>query len=478
MRAPLPLLALTALALTALGLTATGCAVGPNYHTPAAPADASGPFVSATGPATTADAPPADWWRLYQDPVLDNLVQQALVENTDLKVAAANLAYAQALTSEARAGLFPTTTLSAGDTYGKIAPVTKAQTTYEAGFVAAYQVDLFGRIRRGIEAAKAGAQAAQAAENAVRVTVAAETAGAYANACAYGEEAQVARRSLEMTQQTYDILIKQRTLGAVSDLDVAREATLLDQARAAVPGLEGQRRSALFELAVLTGKPPADISAEAAGCVTPPRLSQAIPVGDGAALLRRRPDVRESERQLAAATARIGVAAADLYPTVSLGGSVSTAASRISGLGRSASTSFSVGPLITWSFPNILVARAHVKESSAQASAALASFDGTMLTALKETEQALTTYQAELQRHAALASAQGHAAEAYRLAQSQYRLGAISFLDLLTAEAASIGADQALASSDQLLSADQVAVFQALGGGWQDAPKVTPPKAG
>jgi NodT family efflux transporter outer membrane factor (OMF) lipoprotein len=473
MRAPLPLLV-----LTALGLITTGCAVGPNYRTPVAPADASGPFVSATGPATTADAPPADWWRLYQDPVLDKLVQQALVENTDLKVAAANLAYAQALTSEARAGLFPTTTLSAGTPYGKTAPATKAELTYEAGFVAAYQVDLFGRIRRGIEAAKANAQAAQAAENAVRVTVAAETAGAYANACAYGEEAQVARRSLDMTQQAYDILIKQRTLGSVSDLDVAREATLLDQARAAVPGLEGQRRAALFELAVLTGKPPADISAEAAGCVAPPRLSQAIPVGDGAALLRRRPDVRESERQLAAATARIGVAAADLFPTVSLGGSVGSAAPNTSGLGRSASISYSIGPLITWSFPNILVARAHVKESSAQASAALATFDGTVLTALKETEQALTTYQAELQRHDALASAQGHAAEAYRLAQNQYRLGAISFLDLLTAEATLINAEQALASSDQLLSADQVAVFQALGGGWQDAPKVTPPKAG
>ena len=410
--------------------------------------------------------------------MLDKLVQQALVENTDLKVAAANLSYAQALVGEARAGLFPTTTLSGGAPYGKTAPALKARTSYEAGFVAAYQVDLFGRIRRGIEAARANAQAVQDAQNVVRVTVAAETAGAYANACAYAEEAQVARQSLEMTQQTYDILVKQHTLGAVSDLDVAREATLLDQARAAVPGLEGQRRAALFELAVLIGKPPADIPSEAASCTTPPRLSQAIPIGDGAALLRRRPDVREAERQLAAATARVGVAAADLFPTVSLGASASSAAANTSGLGRSGTISYSLGPLITWSFPNILVARAHVKESSAQASAALASFDGTVLQALKETEQALTTYQAELQRHDALASARAHAAEAYRLAQSQYRLGAISFLDLLTAQGSLINADQVLAGSDQRLAADQVAVFQALGGGWQDAPKVTPPKAG
>ena len=460
------------------GLAVAGCAVGPNYHAPAAIPDTGGAFVSAAAPATTAEAPPADWWRLYQDPVLDRLVRQALVENTDLKVAAANLAYAQALVSEARAGQFPTTTLSAGAPYGKAVAGAKAQTTLEAGFVAAYQVDLFGRIRRGIEAAKANAQAYQAAENAVRVTVAAQTAGAYANVCAYAEAAQVARQSLQTTQQTYDILLRQRSLGAVSDLDVAREATLLDQARAAVPGLEGQRRAALFELAVLTGEPPAKIPADAAGCAKPPQLAQAIPVGDGASLLRRRPDVSEAERQLAAASARIGVAAADFYPTISLGGSIDTAAARGSGLGRGASTTYSLGPLISWSFPNILVARAHVKETSAQASAALAGFDGAVLTALKETEQALTTYQAELQRHAALASAQGHAAEAYGLAQSQYRLGAISFIDLLTAQATLINASQTLAASDQTLAADQVAVFQALGGGWQDAPKVTAPKAG
>jgi NodT family efflux transporter outer membrane factor (OMF) lipoprotein len=472
MRAPLPILA-----LTLVSLTIAGCAVGPNYRSPAAIADTAGPFVSATGAATTPDAPPAEWWRLYQDPVLDGLVQQALTENTDLKVAAANLAYAQALSGEAKAGLFPSTTLSAGAPYGKIG-TAPARTTYDAGFVAAYQVDLFGRIRRGVEAARANAQAVAATQDAVRVTVAAETAGAYANVCAYGQEAQVARQSLAMTQQTYDILVKQQAVGAVSDLDVAREATLLDQARAAIPGLEGQRRAALFELAVLTGKPPADIPVQASGCTTPPHLSQPIPVGDGASLLRRRPDVREAERHLAAATARIGVAAADLYPTVSLGGSVNSAAASTSGLGRSAAITYSVGPLITWSFPNILVARAHVKETSAQASAALAGFDGTVLQALKETEQALTTYQAELQRHDALTSAREHAAEAYRLANSQYQLGAISFLDLLQAQATLIGAQQQLASSDQLLAADQVAVFQALGGGWQGAPKVIAPKVG
>ena len=463
--------------LTLAGLFTAGCAVGPDYHPPKLDVAAAGPFVSAATSATSVEAPPATWWRLYQDPVLDDLVRRALTENADLKVAAANLAYAQALAGEARAGYFPSTTLGAGATYGEVG-AAKPRTSYEAGFVAAYQVDLFGRIRRSVEAARASAEVAKATEDAVRVTVAAETTGAYVNVCAYAQEADVARRSLTMAQQTYDILDKQHALGAVSDLDLARQATLLDQARAAVPGLEGQRRAALFELAALTGRPPAELPTEAAGCAAPPRLAKAIPVGDGASLIRRRPDVRSAERQLAAATARIGVATADLFPSVSLGGSANSTAANTSGLGRSAAVSYSVGPLVSWSFPNILVARAHVKEISAQASAALAGFDGTVLRALKEIEQALTGYQAELQRHDALASAREHAAVAYGLAQTQYRLGAISFLDMLQAQATLIGAEQALAGSDQALSADQIAVFQALGGGWQDAPTVIAPRAG
>jgi NodT family efflux transporter outer membrane factor (OMF) lipoprotein len=471
MSSPLRHILLVATAASALG----GCELGPNYHAPATPGSAAGPFVSTALPAASTDPLPNDWWRLYQDPVLDGLVREALTENNDLKVAAANLAYAQGVLSEARAGFFPSTNLSAGYDRAK-AVQEKPATAYSAGFIAAYQVDLFGRIRRTAESAHASAQAAEAAQNAVRVTVAAETAGAYANACAYGEEAEVARQSLAVVQQTYDILVKQRAAGAASDFDVAREATLLDQARAAVPGLEGQRRAALFELAVLTGKPPAQFPAEVAACVSTPKLAQPIPTGDGAALLRRRPDVREADRNLAAATAKIGVAEADFFPTVSLGVNASTAATSIARLGQTSGNAYSLGPGIAWSFPNVLVARAHVKESSAEASAALATFDGTVLTALKEAEQALATYQAEIARHDALSAARDHAAEAYHLAETQYRLGSLSFLDLLTAQATYVAALQALAGSDQALAADQVAVFQALGGGWQDAPKVVPPR--
>ncbi len=227
---------------------------------------------------------------------------------------------------------------------------------------------------------------------------------------------------------------------------------------------------------------PTELPASIGACAHPPSVARPLPVGDGAALLRRRPDLRQAERQLAAATYRIGMATADLYPTITLGGSVSSAAGSLAGLVDPkniawgiGSNSSSVTPLITWAFPNTLVAQAHIKEARAQASGALANFQSTVLTALKETETALATYATEIDHHAALAAARDRADEALRLAQTQFRLGAFSFLDLLQAEATAVAADQALAASDQTLAADQVAVFQALGGGWEDAPKVVPP---
>jgi len=467
-------------------LALAGCEVGPRYEVPGTSPTAAQPFVSATPEVAAGDQPlPPNWWRLYNDPVLDRLVPEALTENADLKTAAANLAYAQGLLDEARAGLFPTTDLTAGATYGTsssallISGLTgaaaKPQWSYTPGFSASYQLDLFGRIRRGIEAARANAQSAADAENVVRVTVAAETAGAYANICAYAQEGAVARHSLSVLQQSYDLLVRERSLGAVSDLDVEREATLLEQTRATVPAIDGQRRAALFELAALLGRTPAEVPADAASCTTPPKIAQALPVGDGAALLRRRPDIREAERDVAAATARIGVATADLYPTISLNGAVNSAAGSIGGLGSANAISYALGPLLTWSFPNILVAKAHIRETTAQTSAAIASFDSTVLSALRDTEISLSTYGGDLNRNAALASAQDHANKAFALAEIQSRAGSISFLDLLTAETTLVAADQDLAVSDQALAVDQVAVFQQLGGGWEQAPEVVPP---
>jgi outer membrane protein TolC len=223
---------------------------------------------------------------------------------------------------------------------------------------------------------------------------------------------------------------------------------------------------------------PSEIPAEAAACTAPPKLSQVLPVGDGAALLRRRPDVREAERTLAADTAKIGVAVASLYPSVSLGGSIADAAGSTKALSAPGSISYGLGPLITWTFPNILQAQSQIAQTKAQASAALAAFDAVVLQALKETEQALTTYGADLDRQTAERVAADRTDEALRLAKVQYDHGGLSLLDYLVTELAAASARQNLVIEDQQVALDQVAVFQALGGGWEQAPKVTAPKVG
>lgn len=457
-------------------LFVSACAVGPRYLAPSTPSAAAAPFVS-TGPAGQDEVLPARWWRLYKDPVLDDLIQKALAENQSLKIAGANLAYAQALLNEARAGRYPATNLTAGPQYGRSATGllagAPAAWAYSAGFTATYQVDLFGRIRRTIEQASANLDATRAAEDVVRVTVAAATAEAYANICGLGEQIDVARRSIKNAQDAYDIDVRQRDAGGLSDFDVSRQNVLLQQALALEPSLEGQRRSALFAIAALIGKPPTGVPASVIACAAPPRLDHPLPVGDGAALIRRRPDIRQAERMVAANTAGIGVAMANLYPTVTLGGSVASGAGQIGQMFQSANTTYNAGPLISWTFPNIVVARAQVAEARAQATASVAAFHETVLQALQETEQALANLDGELKHNRSLAAARTSAEDALHLVRLQYQAGSASGLDLLSAEASEIAADQALAVSDQAVAADQVAVFQALGGGWEEAPSVS-----
>jgi NodT family efflux transporter outer membrane factor (OMF) lipoprotein len=462
-----------------------GCVVGPRYAAPKPPAPQAGNFVSDAPVIASADQPPPNWWKLYDDPAIDPLVQEALTHNTNLLAAAANLAQARAALSLARSNLLPSTTVSAGAQYGvsddaQLASQLRglgpapAGWLYTAGLDASYEVDLFGRIRRTIQAAKADYEAQQAAEDISRISVAGETTRAYINACAYARELAVAQQSLALVTQTYEVTVKEAGDGAASDFDVARAREAVEQTRSTLPTFDVQRRTALFQLAVLTGKPPEEISKAADACAQPPKLAVALPVGDIQSLFRRRPDVRQAERQLAANVARIGVATADLYPTITLGASFATAATTPSGLGRAANNTYALGPLLSWAFPNTLAAQAEIRQARATASASYANFEGAVLQALQDTEAALTSYGDELNRNTALTAVFGQSQAAFKLAQDRFRLGSISYLDLLTAQNDLINANAALANSGQALASDQVTVFKALGGGWEQAPAVDP----
>jgi len=462
-------------------LALAACIVGPDYRTPAPPTGATAPLVSLNPVVETPSEPPDDWWRLYDDPRLDALIAEAFAANTDLAAAQANLSASRAVLEATRAGRYPTTTVKAGAVYGRdaatdeILEIVGAQPQsvwiFDDLLDVSYELDMFGRVRRSIEASREDAEAVAAARDAVRVTVAAETARAYAQICTLGEQIAVARHSLAVVSRQADITVQRHDAGANSTFDVLRAQGLVAQTRAAIPPLEGQRRSAVFQLAALLGRAPSHAPTEAEACVTAPRLTALIPIGDGASLLKRRPDVRQAERRLAAATARIGVATADLYPRITLTGLYGGVASSISDLGAEPGLAWGVGPTMSWSFPIQSAPRARIRQAKAAAAAALAGFDGAVLQALKETEQSLATYSAELDRREALADAQDKARRAFETGADQFLAGSSSTLDLLTTEQTLIIADTAVAASDAALAQDQIAVFKALGGGWRAGSK-------
>lgn len=461
-------------AILLAGLSLAGCMVGPNYRSPLPDAPAQSPFYSSRSPAFTQDQPPGRWWVLFADPVLDRLVEEALRNNTDLRVAAANLRRARAVLRETRSGLFPSATLNGSATYSRqsgdqlgFQGVATQGESYDLGIDSSYQIDLFGRIRRAIQAARADAGAAQAAFDVSRITVAAETARAYADACSAGRQLAVAGDTVRIQEQTFDLTRRLMEGGRTTALETGQAGALLEQVRATVPTLEAQRQSALFRLSVMTGRPPADFPREVAACQTAPAVARPIPVGDGASLLARRPDVRQAERELAAATARVGVATASLYPSVSLGGSVGTSATSLSGLASSDSFRFSVGPLISFSLTNLFVGRARIAQAEAGAEGALAKFEGSWLKALEETESALTRYARELDRREALRRARAQSAESARIARLRYQAGRDSFQIVLDAERSLAVIEAELARSETQLSDYSVSLFLALGGGWQ-----------
>lgn len=458
--------------LLALLLPLTACVSGPDYHLPAnavaASQQAARAFVSGQDASFSHDAPPDRWWHLYGDPQLDAYVREALAANTDLRAADANLRRASATVLEYRARGAVQADVDASGTLthaGGYTQASAAPQSYALGLHLSYPLDLAGGIRRGIEAANADAEAVAAARDQVRVVVAAAVTRAYLQVCTRNHTLAATRQVLAVQRATLDATRRLAAGGRGTDFDVSRAGAAVNRSAAAIPHLLAERQAALFELAALMGRVPADYPREAEACPQPPELEQALPVGDGGQLLQRRPDIRAAERSLAAATAMIGVETADLYPRVTLGGSLGTAGTRVQLLSADG-LGVSVGPLLSWHWPNRRVAKARIAAAGANADAALASFDGVVLQALRQTETALSACTQELERERSLAQARGDAARAAGQAQQLYRFGRIDFLDLLSAQAALADAESALAVSRAERIDRQMDLFLSLGGGW------------
>jgi len=457
--------------LVALSLL-SGCAVGPNYRPVSAPPSARAAFIGADNAAVTRATVVDRWWELYDDPVLNREVTAALAANTDIRVAAARVDHARALLRNARSARLPTTGIEASAQRERFSTAQLAQGeprqtwAYDGGLTLSYEVDLFGRVSRGIEAARGDSAAAQADADAVRVAVVADTVRAYLDVTSSAERLAVAQDTVALLDKSVRITGARVDVGRSDRLDLIRVMALRDQQAAAIPQILADRQSALLRLATLTGRTPQDLPADLATRTVTPHPAQAIPVGDGAALIARRPDVRAAERRLAADTARIGVATAELYPHITLGASGGSTAFGGMNVFGSGSSRWAFGPLISWTFPNAAAVRAQIAAARADSTASLAQFDGTVLTALEETERALSTYARLRTRIDTLERARDEAQRAARITLARQREGRIDFLTVLDAQRTLASAESDLVAARRDAAFAQVDLFRALGGGW------------
>ncbi|MFZ6773582.1 efflux transporter outer membrane subunit [Undibacterium sp. SXout7W] len=467
--------------LSLLSISLVACnTVGPTYQLPQQAviqrADAARPFIEVKKAKENIyqQIPlPAHWWRLYRTPALDQLIEKAFAANTDVRIAAANLLRVRAIQDETEAATQPVFGVNAAPGVGRSSAAAKGLkaalpngTVHEAGVSVAYQFDLVGKLARAIEASDADTQAAQAAYDLVRVTIAADTARAYADICSSRHQMQVAQKSIDLQQQFLGLTEQRLQAGRGTTLDTSLARAQLAQLRSVVPPLQAQNHAAQYRLAVLTGELPGALSADVIGCDTMPRLTSALPVGDGAALLRRRPDIRQAERGLAAATAHIGIVTAELYPSISFGFSAGSTGT-LPQFGATNAFHWNLGPLLSWTVPSTGTARSHIAQAEAATQAALARFDGVVLNSLREAETALTVYSHESARHAELMEAKKQNVIAAEQAHTLFQYGRTDFLNALEADRMLAAAESALAVSEAQLATDQINLFMSLGGGWE-----------
>jgi multidrug efflux system outer membrane protein len=457
-------------------LTLAGCAVGPDYETPATATAAA--FANAKHLEYSAQATQKDWWKLFKDDELNALIDKALRNNYDLKSALANLREARALYLEAGLNLAPIITSHANYTEQKRSIgslnnrnfVPRDLKLYSVGFDAFWEVDFFGRVRRDIEASSDEIEAQEASLRDLGVSVIAEVARNYFELRGLQNQLAVAKKNADNQAQTLEITQARLEIGRGTELDTSRAQAQLDSTRAIIPPLETAINRAIHRLGVLTGQQPGALSAKLSQFAPLPKLPESISIGSPAELLRRRPDIRIAERSLAASTARIGVATADLFPRVTFVGTLSLEASMLSGLGAAGSEAYSAGPRISWAALDLGRVYARIKAADANAEANLAQYEQTVLNALEETENALVAYDRDRSRRALLASAAKASENAHHLAHLRFEEGIADFLTVLDTETRLLQDQSQLAQSETATATSLIAIYKALGGGWEVMP--------
>lgn len=465
--------------LAAAGLLAglAGCSVGPNYHPPKVAVPGQWAEV---GPGGTTNRTPqlAQWWKRLHDPILDSLVERAIKSNYDLKAAEARLRAARALRGAALADFLPVVDANASYSVARRSAnalsvrVTSLDTdTYQAGFDAAWEIDIFGGKRRALQEANAALEAVEDDRRSVLVSLLAEVARNYVEMRGLQSRLAIARQNIEAQQETVGLTQLRFEQGLASELDMSQAKTVLASTRAQVPSLLIGLKQSSHQLSVLIGQPPATLDSLLTNTVPIPATPPEVPAGLPSELLLRRPDVRSSERQLAAATASIGVAKAELFPKFFLTGSAGYQSLDLGSLISPASEFWTAGPAVSWRILEYPRLRAQIKYQTAQTEQALAQFNQTVLTALQEVENSLVAYAQEKQRYRALNDAVVSSRRSLDLANQLYNEGVGEFLNVLVAERSLYQAQDALVQSQGAVTEDLVALYKALGGGWETTSK-------
>ena len=480
MKTPLAVAVLLALAPV---LAASGPKDGPNYEPPQPAVPESFPQQAASAGVTTETAV-ANWWTTLGDPELTALIERAVSANLDLKVASSRVLEARAARRVTRSDLLPSVSsrnniertrggltqglfnTNAGPS-GHSSLLTPFETSvYQFGFDASWEIDFFGGHRRALEAATADLAAIGEARRDTLVSLLAEVARNYSELRGYQRRTDITNRNIELQQDSLNLTRARADAGLGTQFDVERQAAQLDSTRALVPSLEAAQIQTIHRLGVLLGEEPGTLLEELTQVKPLPTVPPSVPVGLPGDLLKRRPDIREAESRVAAETARVGVARADLFPKILLTGAAGRQATEPSGLTLGAGNFFSIGPAISMPIFTAGKIRGNIEAQKQRLDQALTQYQGTVLRSLEETENALVAYGHEKDREEKLVASVEASRQATLLANELYTRGLSDFLSVLDAQRQQLVAEDDLAQSDTIVVTDLVALYKALGGGW------------
>jgi outer membrane protein, multidrug efflux system len=452
-----------------------GCALGPDYKTP--PMKLAADFENATGDQ---QEPPREFWRRFDDPVLNGLVDDAIKANHDIRIAVANLRQARAVQLGVDAQAYPQVDANASGSR-QIIPQTSApgfsrdqrtSNVFNTAIDANWELNLFGRYTRTSESAAASVSAAQAGVAAAQVSVTAEVARNYFELRGTQLRLEIAHQSLQNQQANLDLVQARLDAGRGTELDTTRAQAQVESTRAQIPALEAQIELSRYRLAVLTGRTPTELPELASEVKPLPGLKPVDGIGTPVALLQRRPDIRVAERQLAAATADIGASKADLFPSVSISGLLGLNA-LTPGLNSGQAYYYNLGGAIAWNVLDFGRIRSRIRVNEARTDAALAQYEKTVLTALEETEGALITFNRTQRRAESLFKAARASEQAAKLARTRFEAGVTDFLTVLDAERQLLADRDGLALAQTDAGTSLISVYKALGGSWYQTPPVT-----